>query len=130
MTPLVEPYLTVLKAATFSIASEADLQRQVADVFTRAGIQYERERVLSCKRNRIDFFLRRFDQGTRSPIGAVGLELKVGQTSKQILEQLLRYAAEPQLDELIVASTSHTALRLPQEVRGKRLHSIQLRAWC
>lgn len=130
MTSLAEPYLAVLRAASFSVADEAQLQRQVAAVFDRARIDYQRERVMGFdKRDRLDFWLPLVSRAGDFA-GGVALELKVGQDAKAILRQLLRYAERVEVRELIIASTHHSALRLPETVGGKLLHSIQLRAWC
>lgn len=120
--PEATPVLVALRAAAFRVGDEADLQRQVADALNRAGIVFRREHYLGhSMRDRIDFWV---------GMCGVGLELKVGQPAKGILRQLLRYAEHQEVRELIVASTSHSALGLPHQVLGKRLHSIQLTAWC
>ena len=118
--------LRTLRSASFRVSDEGELQRQVAELLDRDGIGYQREKILGvCKSSsRIDFWV-------HDHCGAgIGLELKVGQPAKQILRQLMRYADSPQICELVIASTSHSALRLPTEVLGKPLHSFQLRAWC
>lgn len=121
--PEATPVLVALRAGLFRVSDEADLQCQVAEALKRAGITYfRREHYLgSSKRDRIDFWF---------AMHGVGLELKVGQTEKGILRQLLRYAEHREVRELIIASTHHSALRLPHLILGKRLHSIHLQAWC
>ncbi|HMJ10018.1 MAG TPA: hypothetical protein VK524_01370 [Polyangiaceae bacterium] len=116
--------LRVLRAASFRASDEADLQRAMAKLLDESGISYQREKIIGMdKASRIDFWL-------PDPRGGIGLELKVGQPAKNIYRQLLRYADHGCISELVLASTSHTALRLPTEALGKPLHSIQLRAWC
>lgn len=122
---MAEPLLRVLSSASFRVSDEADLQRQVADLLTREGIRFQREKILGfSKSDRIDFWI------PGDSRGGLGLELKVGQPAKAIYRQLLRYAQSGHVRELVIASTSHTALRLPSDADGKPLHSIQLRAWC
>lgn len=119
---LIERVLLVLRSASFRVGDESDLQRDVAEYLGAARVGYTREVSLD-RYSRIDFWI-----PTGERVG-IGLELKVGGTAKELLRQLLRYARHDSISELIIASTNHSALKLPAEVNGKRLHAVHLRAW-
>ena len=75
---------------TFS--SEADLQDQLASVFDAAGISYEREATIAG--GRIDFLC-----------GHLGVEVKIAGSPDEVWRQLERYAAAPEIDELVLVTT-------------------------
>lgn len=60
--------------------------------------------------------------------GATGIEVKIKGHARDIAKQIERYAAEPMLAGIVVASAK--ALRLPAEIGGKPVVVVDLgRAW-
>lgn len=97
--------------------SEEALHAEAARAFALAGLSAVHEARLG-PRCRIDFL-----------VGGVGVELKKSRPAPGALRrQLSRYAACPQVEELVVAAPR--AVRLPREIGGKRVTMLGLeRLW-
>jgi hypothetical protein len=115
---VVKFVLMRLRAESFRVGDESELQRDIEELLLSAGVTHQREYALDA-RSRIDFLI----------TGGIGLELKVGGSATRILAQLARYAKHDTINTLIIASTSHSVLALPSSVGGKPLHALHLRAW-
>jgi hypothetical protein len=111
----------------FRPASEAQLQDQVAEVLVRAGLAVDRE-VRAGDRDRYDLLV--------APPGAgrIVLELKLHASAPAVERQAQRYAAAPDVDAVVVVTTSQ---RLAHELRragatelgGKPFGVIALRSF-
>jgi hypothetical protein len=110
--------LSALKWARFACHDEAELQAAVAQLLDGAGLGYRREVRLS-SRDRVDFMVD----------GGVALELKVSTTGKDLLRQVLRYAEHQAVREIVIGSTTHHGLSLPDAANGKPVHTVHLRSW-
>jgi hypothetical protein len=113
----VDQLIAVLRSKRFSCVDEDELQRAVAAAFDEAGIAYQREVRLSA-RDRLDFL-----------IGGIAIELKVKTDGKELLRQVLRYAAHREVDAIVIAATTHRVLLLPETANGKPLRAVHLQSW-
>lgn len=97
--------------------SEMELHEQAAGVFARFGLPARHE-VLLGPRCRIDFM-----------VGGIGVEIKKSRPERAaLLRQLTRYAACPQVEELIVVAPR--GVNLPRTAMGKRVTMVGLeRLW-
>jgi hypothetical protein len=59
-------------------------------------------------------------------VGAVAVELKVQGTVDKVLAQLRRYAADPEIAEVVLVTTSAKLRAMPAEIGGKPLHVVYL----
>jgi hypothetical protein len=108
----------LLRLYKFRFASEAELQRGIAEILDRHGIAYSREHVLT-ERDRIDFLL----------AGGVGIEVKVAGGVNDLLRQLARYAELPAITGLVVVASGHRlASAVPMGLRGKEMAAVNVRA--
>lgn len=96
----------LLLSHTLRFGTELQLQNDVEEILTAAGIAFIREHRLAG--DRIDFLA-----------GRVGIECKVGGGPSAVPEQLLRYALRPELDALILVTSKHTHRFRFQELNGK-----------
>jgi hypothetical protein len=99
------------------VASEADLQRALAEHIdrmphsaTETDPALAREVPLSDERSRIDLLV--FPAITGGPI--IGVEVKLKGAPADVLRQLERYAACPEIDGLVLVTTSAKHLHLPR----------------
>ncbi len=97
--------------------TEAQLHEQIAQAFARAGLPAEHEVKLG-PRCRIDFL-----------VGTVGVEVKKNKPqTAALMTQLERYAACPQVTELLVVAPRR--VKLPRTVGGKKVTMLGLeRLW-
>ena len=97
---MIEPLLTCLRSHRFTHTSEDELQRGIAEAFDASGIEYEREVRIS-KTDRLDFLC-----------GGIAVEVKIKGSSAEVLRQLFRYAKDPRIERVILATTrsQHRAL--------------------
>lgn len=96
-----------LSRFTFHGQTEADYQEGIELALTGTGTDVDREAVLS-PRNRIDFLS-----------GTVGIEVKTRGSRAAIIRQLGRYAREPRIEALILATPSRKILTgLPTDILG------------
>lgn len=111
--------LDVLKRHTFAFQSEAELQEQISEVFTKNGVEHQREVILS-EKDRIDFFC---------PPG-IGIEVKLRAPRTEVLRQLLRYLEHESIKGLILVTSSHRlALGVPLVMCGKPVFRLVLRSF-
>lgn len=99
---------TLLGLFTFTYANEAELQAGVERALKMRGLEFERERCLG-EAGRIDFLVER----------RIGVEVKVAGAMPAVLEQLLRYAACPEIDELVLVTTRASHSDIPRTLGGK-----------
>lgn len=93
---------------TYQVGSEARLQPLLAKVLTDHGIAAERE-VRVGPRERVDILTGH----------GVAVEVKVAGTPDAVRRQLVRYAASPQVEAIVLATTRQAHRRLPAEIGGK-----------
>lgn len=84
--------VTAIHAAKVNISTEEAAQRDIASALARAGFEAQRE-VRLTSTERIDFM-----------VGAVGIEVKVKHSKRDILRQLERYAALSEIRALVLAT--------------------------
>lgn len=99
-----------LSGFMFSASGEKALQAAVATALGEARVTFQREVELG-EAGRIDFLLE----------DGVGLELKVQGSANEIAAQLSRYAASPQISELVLVTRRHIHCQLPDSIGGKPL---------
>lgn len=115
---MIERVIAALSGARFSCTSEAELQAAVGKLLAQEGIGHAREVRLSA-RDRVDFMVD----------GGIALELKVKTTGTALMRQLLRYAEHKDVTSIVVGSTTHHALLLPETANGKPIHAVHLRGY-
>lgn len=100
-----------------AVCAEAELHALIAGALGRAGLQARHEVALA-PRCRIDFM-----------VGGIGLEVKKSRPVRGALQrQLLRYAACPQVEALVVVAPR--GVNLPRTAGGKRVYMVCLeRLW-
>jgi hypothetical protein len=84
----------VLEHARLTWRTERELQAEIADALTRAGIAVEREVELGDDAGRIDFMS-----------GTVGVEVKIKGATPAVARQLQRYAHSPRVAHLLLVTT-------------------------
>jgi hypothetical protein len=99
----------LLRRFAYLFSSEAELQAQVAEVLTRGGVEFERERRRGV-RDRVDFWL---------PGAGVCLEVKVDGALAAVTRQLYRYAEWDECRGLILLTNRAKHLAMPAEILGK-----------
>ena len=111
---------TALSRARFNLASEKDVQTQIAGVLLLNlpdHVKFTREYELD-KTSRIDFLVN----------NTVGIEVKIKGTKKSIYKQLLRYAQFDTITELILVTSK--SMGLPATLNNKPLYVINIsKAW-
>lgn len=85
-----------LEAFAFRFGNELDLQDDLEKALVQEGYQYIRE--FRLETGPIDFLV----------AGGIGIECKVEGGPSAVLGQLMRYAAAPELDGLILVTSRHT----------------------
>ena len=100
-----------------AVCEEAELHGLIAEALSKAGLQARHEVTLA-PRCRIDFMA-----------GGVGVEVKKIRPARGALHrQLLRYAACPQVESLVVVAPR--GVNLPRMAAGKRIYMVCLeRLW-
>lgn len=91
------------------VSVEKAMQDAVESALRAEGLAFQRE-VKRGDTDRIDFL-----------VGSVGLELKVKGSAGDVLRQLERYAAWPDVTELVLLTSKGAHLALPSAVGGKPL---------
>ena len=92
-----------LQQYRFTVSDEAQLQLAVAEVLKRAGIEFEREYILS-GRDRIDFYV---------PKGHIGIEIKVDGSAMAVASQIGRYATHEKIKKMILFTTRRKHRSVP-----------------
>lgn len=105
--------------------NEYDLQDEISRLLTH--YQATREAQLSDGKSRIDFLI---DGNMLADYRArgIGIEVKIASSLSQVIRQLDRYAACPEILELILISTRANHLHVPLHVgaRNIRVHLVSL----
>jgi hypothetical protein len=115
MNELAERLAGGLRTFTFRYANEIELQDSIETALLKLGYAPEREVRLSA-RDRIDFM-----------IEGVGLEVKVGSCPANVWRQLERYAEDPRIDALLLATTiARHQFYDATMTNGKRLYVVHL----
>lgn len=128
MAPPFAELTALLGRYVFRAASEQQLQDQVAGILAGAGLQVDREVRVNSGANRYDLLV------TIPGVGRVVLELKLHASAPGVERQAQRYAAAPEVDAVMVVTTSS---RLANELRragcselgGKPFGVIALRSF-
>lgn len=90
------------------VSVEKAMQDAVESALRNEGLVFRRE--VTRGADRIDFM-----------VGSVGVELKVKGAVAEVVRQLERYAAWPDVTELLLVTTRGHHLAIPAEVGGKRV---------
>jgi len=102
MATSTETIVEAIRAYRFTVCSEDELQRALAEALTREKLIVTREhRVFG---GRIDLHVEHVD--------TVGIEVKVNGTPAEVGRQIRRYASGGDLDALIVVTTRRSHLDL------------------
>jgi hypothetical protein len=124
MHPL-ERVVEVLNGVTPDYIDEYTLQAQLADALERARFQHvSREHILSDKVSRIDLLVDIPAFTLDVPRWRIGIEVKIAGTHAEVLRQLTRYAALPDLDALVLVTTRAKHHNIPVELNGKPLRLV------
>jgi len=106
---------TKLDGFKFHFNSERDLQQGIAIVLSSfLHLDWKPEVKLS-RIDRIDFL-----------VGKIGIEAKTGGSLAAVTRQLFRYAARPEISELVLVTTKASHRTLPNEINGKPLFVVYL----
>lgn len=111
---------SALGTQALRVFDERDLQEQLSQAATRAGIEHRREARVGGKLDRPDFL-----------IDGVAVEVKVGGSYNALLRQIFRYAAHPDVIGILVVTTRRTHDRLPDLILDKPVATLCLgdRLW-
>lgn len=101
----------VLTSGVYRYSRETQLHLGIEQALTGAGFNPQPEQRI--KGGRIDFL-----------VGRVGIEVKIKGTAPDLLAQLVRYAASPEVDGLLVASTRIRHRDMPTELNGKPVRVV------
>ncbi len=104
--PRAADVVAALRRYRIPARTEAVLQAAVGAALIDAGIAWNRE--VTREADRIDFVA-----------GRVGIECKVAFSVSEVTRQLLRYAAWPELDELVLATSRGKHLEVENSLGGK-----------
>lgn len=106
----VERVVQLLRGYRARPQNELDLQLGIAAIFEQHGVPFSREVILN-DRDRIDFM-----------VGALGIEVKVQGTRRDVFQQLTRYLAHTRVDEVLLFTTRSQLRVMPTTHAGKRIH--------
>ena len=112
----------VLQTVTITHANEDELQAALAAVLSGAGVDCKREVRLSDGRSRIDL-IAKYSPGA---VGWLGIEVKIKGSTADVVRQLTRYAACPELSELILVTTRAKHHQVPRVLNNKAVHLVSL----
>lgn len=105
----------LLDSCRFRFNDENDLQMGVAQALDKAGIHYEREKVLG-PLDRPDFLVD----------GHIALEIKIKGSVSQALRQVNRYAQHEQVRSVLLVGSPGWLHRVPNSIGGKPVFSLRL----
>lgn len=110
----------ILRRARLRITTEDDLQASCAEAFTRVGIACEREHRLDAH-NRVDLWL-----PCRLLLPGMGLvvECKIDGSGANVVRQVQRYLALPQVSALILVSTRAQHRAMVARLRHPGVHIV------
>lgn len=110
---MIETLISLIRNARIDLSSEKRAQADLELILTQAGIVFDREFPLT-ESDIIDFL-----------VGDVGIELKLkGARKKEVYRQLCRYAGNPRVGSLILAS--NLSMGLPAQIEGKDAYFVRL----
>lgn len=114
---MIQTLIGLIRSARIDLSTEKRAQADVEQVLTQGGIAYDREVSLTLT-DIIDFM-----------VEDVGIELKLkGARKKDVYRQLCRYARNPRVGSLILAS--NLSMGLPAQIEGKDVYFVRLgEAW-
>lgn len=95
----IESLKQTLLGFTYSYTSELDLQNGIESVLRESGYVFRREHIAG--QDRIDFLVNADDQ-------SIALECKIAGGPSVVLEQLLRYANQSEVDGVLLVTSRHT----------------------
>lgn len=100
----------------FPLHKEKDLQLMIADVFTKAGILFEREYRFD-DHNIVDFF-----------VSGIAIEVKIKGGVMDILRQCSRYSEFKQVNSIILVTNK--SMGFPQQINKKDAFLFNIsKAW-
>lgn len=106
----------IIQSRRFSLSDEKRLQAEMAEVFTEAGIEHQRECRLDAA-NIVDF-----------KIDDVVIEVKIKSPRTALYRQIERYCEFNEVKALILVTNVPTGM--PAEVKGKPVYVVSLaKAW-
>jgi len=108
----MDELVDIIGGYAYLVNDEKFLQGEIADVLGIEGVSYEREVHLST--GIIDFM-----------VGDIGVEVKVHQESMSVYRQLERYAKDPRLKGIILASV-RTGVTVPEDISGKPAAVVEI----
>jgi len=106
----------LLRSFKIPCGTEERMQSEIEKILKSSGVEFEREFVISA-RDRIDF-----------KVGPVGIECKIDGSPAKVLSQLLRYAEDSRIEELILVSSRHTHRFAVSSLGGKPFTVVRV-AW-
>jgi hypothetical protein len=113
----LERALTAITASFEGVRITPENEKEMGDaverLLTRAGIHFGRECRLSGGKDRLDF-----------AILGVAVELKMKGGLADLLRQIDRYLAHPDVRAVVVVSTLRRLSALPQMLRGKPIRCV------
>jgi hypothetical protein len=117
MSEILGAVVGLIRAAKIDLSSEKRAQADVERVLTAAGVEFLREEPLSAT-DIVDFL-----------VGGIALELKLrGARKKEVYKQLCRYARNPRVETILLAS--NMSMGLPSQIEGKDAYFVKLgEAW-
>lgn len=95
----MDELLKTILGYSYPYGTELDLQNAVQDVLKDAGYCFRREHAIG--QDRIDFLVNADGQ-------SIALECKIAGGPSSVLEQLLRYADQPDVDGILLLTSRHT----------------------
>ncbi len=98
----------------YDLTSEESIQRGIAQVLERQGVDFEREVHLSAG-DRPDFM-----------VGSVAVEVKRHGSLGPVLRQLSRYSRHERVRELLLVTSRLQSTDVPDELGGKPLEQLVL----
>lgn len=105
--------IALLSGRRYNRRIEVRLHAEMMQVMDEAGVAYRHEHELID--GRIDFF-----------IDGIGIEAKVDGGPSAVARQLLRYAQDPTIKELILCTSIPSHGQLPSSMSSKPLHLVKL----
>lgn len=99
----------LLEGYRFDASNEDAVQRGIASVLTEQGILFRRE--VRVPGGRLDFLV--------DVDGGTAIEVKIDDSTANLIRQLGRYAELEGVHALLVVTTRHRLAQVPREIAGK-----------
>jgi hypothetical protein len=117
MTGTITRLVALIRSARIDLSSEKRAQADLEQVLSSAGIEFQREEPLTAT-DIVDFL-----------VAGIALELKLrGARKKEVYRQLCRYARNPRVNSILLAS--NVSMGLPARIEGKDAYLVKLgEAW-